>query len=71
MVLRHLFAELKVECSTFSSVGALVQHVGFQTDVRGGKFTKAIIFSLAFLLDRLNWIIRKRIRRYKEKQCAK
>jgi len=42
-----------------SAVGALLQRIGFQTDVRGGKFTKMIMYSLAWTLDHLNWIIKK------------
>jgi len=62
--LEHLFSAWKItelipECSTLSSVGALLQRVGFQTDVRGGKFTKAIIYFLAYLFDKLQWIVIK------------
>lgn len=62
--LRHLFSgwniqELVPETETMSAVGALLQRIGFQTDVRGGKFTKLIIYALAWTLNHLNWIIKK------------
>lgn len=71
--LKHLFknfeiTELIPETNTMSAVGALIQRVGFQTDVSGGKFTKAILYSLAYLFDRLNWIVVKEYGDIKKQQ---
>lgn len=62
--LEHLFrdwdiVELVPETETFSALGALVQRVGFQTTLRGGKFTKLLVYSTAKLLDALNWLLKK------------
>jgi SAM-dependent methyltransferase len=50
--------ELKEETETLSAIGALLQRVGFQTDVRGGKCTKLFLYGLAFLLDKSNALIK-------------
>jgi len=62
--LRHLFRDWRIEelvseTKTMSTIGALLQRIGFQTDVKGGKFTKSIIYSSAWLFDNLNWVIKK------------
>ena len=62
--LRHLFKDwdiiqLQAETQSFSAMGALFQRLGFQTNLKGGKFTKIILYGFAFLLDRLNWIIKE------------
>lgn len=62
--LQHLFRDwdvvaLQPETTTLGTIGALLQRVGFQTDVQGGKFTKAILYSLAWLFDRLSGIVTK------------
>ncbi len=61
--LKYLFrdweiVELIPETETMSAIGALIQRIGFQTDVVGGKFTKAILYGLAFVFDRLNFLIK-------------
>jgi SAM-dependent methyltransferase len=61
--LEHLFAgwsavTIVPETQTFSALGALVQRVGFQTELKGGRLTKMCIYGLAGLLDRLNGLIK-------------
>ena len=51
--------KLAAETETFSALGALLQRVGFQTKLRGGKLTKALIYGLAYILDRLNFLLKK------------
>ncbi len=60
--LQQLFKEWEIveivpETQTFSAIGALIQRVGFQTNLRGGKLTKLFLYSLAYLFDNLNWLI--------------
>ena len=60
--LQHLFRdwemiELTPETHTMSAVGAIIQRVGFQTKVRGGKLTKMALYSLAWLFDHLDGMI--------------
>jgi SAM-dependent methyltransferase len=60
--LQHLFRNwtiemLEPETSTFSALGALTQRVGFQTKLRGGKFTKAILYGLAFIFTKISWLL--------------
>jgi SAM-dependent methyltransferase len=62
--LRHLFRdwkiiELKAETESFSAIGALMQRLGFQSDLKGGKFTKMLLYFFAFIFERLNWVIQK------------
>jgi SAM-dependent methyltransferase len=47
------------ETKTFSAVGALIQRVGFQTTLKGGKFTKGLIYLLAQVFDKMNWLLIK------------
>ena len=60
--LQHLFKgweiiELSPETGTMSAVGALIQRVGFQTDLKGRKLTKILLYSLAWLFDHLNGLL--------------
>lgn len=62
--LTHLFkdweiTELTAETQTMSAVGALIQRVGFQTDMRGGKFSKAVLYGLAWAFDHCNGLLLK------------
>lgn len=62
--MRALFSEWHIEelveeTPTFSAIGVLLQRVAFQSKLRGGVFTKAILFMLAALCTRLNWLIVK------------
>ena len=60
--LRHLLSDMDIleltpETETFSALGALLERVGFQTTLRGGKLTKAVVYSVAKILTKLNWLI--------------
>lgn len=62
--LKYLFRdweiiELMPETQTMSAIGALIQRIGFQTDVVGGKFTKLLLYVLAFIFDKSNFLIKK------------
>jgi SAM-dependent methyltransferase len=62
--LKHLLQdwemiELKAETQSFSAVGALMQRLAFQSSVRGGKATKAMLYILAWTFDHLNWLLMK------------
>jgi SAM-dependent methyltransferase len=62
--LRHLFKNwnievIKPETETFSALGALFQRIGFQTNMRGGKFTKFLLYLAAWLFDNLNWLLKE------------
>ena len=61
--LQHLFrawqsVDITPETQTFSALGALMQRVGLQTKLKGGRITKVFVYSFAWLFDRLNWLIR-------------
>lgn len=61
--LQHLFkawhiTELIPETQTMSAIGALIQRVGFQSDMKGGKLSKAVLYSLAWLFDNLNSLLK-------------
>lgn len=61
--LRRLFNEWEIvelipETKTFTAIGALLQRVGFQTTLRGGKVAKVLVYTLAFLFSKLDWLIK-------------
>ncbi len=49
--------EIIPETDSFSAIGALIQRLGFQTKLRGGKITKISLYILAKLFDNLNWLL--------------
>ncbi len=51
--------ELRAETESFSAIGALIQRLGFQTDVKGGRFTKILMYAIAWIFDGLNFLIKK------------
>lgn len=60
--LQHLFKdwkliELQPETGSFSAIGALIQRLGFQSNLVGGRFSKAVLYLLAFLFDKANGLI--------------
>lgn len=62
--LRELFkeweiVELQPETRSFSAVGALLQRIGFQSELRGGRLSKAALFLAAWILSRLDGIARQ------------
>ena len=61
--LRELFKEWEIvdlqnETKTFSTIGALLQRIGFQTELKFNKFSKFILFVLAYIFDHLNWLLK-------------
>ncbi len=48
--------ELVAETENFSTIGALLQRICFQSKVRGGKFTKLFLFMVAWCLVRFDWL---------------
>lgn len=60
--LRELFrtwdiCELYSETESFSTVAVLLQRLAFQTNLRWNKFTKLVLFLLAWIFDHLNGLI--------------
>lgn len=60
--LRDIFSEwdiitLESEAGTFSTIGVLLQRIGFQTKLRGGKFTKVCVYALAWVFNHLDWLV--------------
>lgn len=49
--------ELIPETQTMSAIGALMQRVGFQANMRGGKLSKAVLYGLAWIFDHLNGLL--------------
>lgn len=62
--LRRIFREFDIEAletdgGAFSAVAILLQRIGLQSDVRGGKATKALIYGAAALFSKLDWLIER------------
>jgi SAM-dependent methyltransferase len=49
--------ELVPEAGTFSTIGVLLQRIGFQTHLRGGKVTKALVYACAWVFMHLDWLV--------------
>ncbi len=61
--LRELFKEwdiedLEAETDSFGTIAVLLQRIIFQTDLRGGKVTKGVLWILANILNHLGWLVR-------------
>lgn len=62
--LRELFKEweiidIKGETKNFSTIGALLQRICFQTNLRFNKITKLLLFFFAWTLSHLEWLVLK------------
>ena len=62
--LRKLFSgwtliEEQSELGDFSTNAALMQRIGFQTDLRGGKFSKLVLYSIAWIFSKLDRLVKK------------
>lgn len=62
--LKHLFknwsnVEVLPETKSFVALAAVLQRIIFQTDLRGGKFTKLIIWFLVCIVKKSEWLIKK------------
>jgi SAM-dependent methyltransferase len=63
-MLRRLFSDweietLEYEADPFSTVAILLQRIIFQTELRGGKISKAAVYGLALLIRALRPLIKK------------
>ncbi len=61
--LKHLFktyveVEIIPETEIFSAIGALMQRVGFQTSLVGGKFTKLFVYGSAWFFSKLDFLLK-------------
>ncbi len=61
--LEHLFRnwerlEITPETQSFEALAAILQRVIFQTDLRGGKITKALIYLFVLILQKSGWLIK-------------
>lgn len=71
--LRKLFEkfeiiELKEETENFATIGALIQRLVFQSDFKGGRFTKLLLLCIARVFTRCNGLI---VRQYGDIQKSK
>jgi ubiquinone/menaquinone biosynthesis C-methylase UbiE len=62
--LRYLFRdweilELKEETNVMETFAVLLQRLGYQSSLKGGKFTKAIVFICARIISKLSWILKE------------
>ena len=60
--LKELFKEWEVvdiqnETKTFSTIGALLQRISFQTELKCNVVSKFILLVLAYIFDHLNWLL--------------
>ncbi len=49
--------ELIAETSTLSTLAVLLQRVSFQTKLKANKLSKLLLLTLAWLIDRSNWMV--------------
>lgn len=61
--LRELFSrwsiiEERSELSDFSTIAALLQRIGFQADIKGGKISKVALYLVAWLFSNLDGLIK-------------
>ncbi len=62
--LKHLFRgwdiiSLNEESSTMGTLGVLLQRIAYHSELRGGRFTKAIMHVLAHVSNHLGWLVIK------------
>lgn len=62
-MLREIFKKwniekLEFEAEAFTAIGILLQRVGLQTELRGGKITKALVYGLAWAFTKLDWLVK-------------
>lgn len=62
--MRHLFSEgweiisLEPETRNFETIAVLLQRIAFQSKMRGGLFTNALVLLLAKVVAKLGWLIK-------------
>ena len=62
--LKYLFKdweilELQEETSVMETFAVLLQRLGYQSSLKGGKLTKAIVFICARIVSKLSWVLKK------------
>jgi|AntRauTorckE6833_2_1112554.scaffolds.fasta_scaffold05914_2 SAM-dependent methyltransferase len=63
--MKHLFKDgwsiesIEPETRNFETIAVLVQRIGYQTTLRGGIFTKAIVLLSAKFISSLGWLVIK------------
>lgn len=50
---------IETDYDPFSSMAVLLQRITFQTDLIGGKLTKAVIFALMFVISQFRYLIKR------------
>jgi SAM-dependent methyltransferase len=50
--------KLEFEAEAFTAMGILLQRVGLQCELHGGKLTKAFVYGLAWVFTKLDWLIK-------------
>ena len=50
---------IEARTKTFSTIATSLQRICYQTNLRGGKFTKLLLFLMAWCFDHVNWLILK------------
>lgn len=51
--------EERAELGDFSAIAALLQRIGFQTRLRGGKFSKLILYGVVWIFSKLDWLVKE------------
>jgi SAM-dependent methyltransferase len=49
--------EIRSELGDFATIAALLQRIGFQTRLRGGRFSKLLLYAAARVFSALDWLI--------------
>ncbi len=51
--------DFRSETATFSTIAVLLQRIGFQTKLHMNKISKLLIFGLAYIFDKINFLVVK------------
>jgi len=62
--LQHLFRKwdqvtVAPESESFTAVATILQRVMFQTDLKGGKLTKGLLYGLVLLFQKSDWLLKR------------
>lgn len=63
-IIRDIFKDwdiekIEFESESFTALGILLQRLAMQSEIRGGKFTKAFVYLTAWVFTKLDWLIIK------------
>lgn len=61
------FIEIQAETKNFTSIGALLQRICFQSDLRFNRPIKALLFFVSSILSHMDWLTRKEFGDIKKK----